>query len=299
MSSALLATIAGDPTNDDLQSALDGVQALRGWLATSDVDPSVRTDLDGRLGKVEAQLVRALTISLGIQVALPPVAGSALPGTTVSGTVDLTNSGTGPVTGLAAEVAVEGWGTKSATLGTLAAGASTQLPITFEVPEHQVPGGFDADLTLTFTVGGQELTLTDTTKDWATVTSGLSIGTVTATMGDAEPVEHATVKVPVTNGGNADVTGHVVVTLPEGWKSVPSDRVTVPAGGTATAEVPVVVPLDFVAGPVAATVDVRRAGATLVSADANPAFDLVTPPSDGGSTTSTSATPPRRVRTAS
>jgi len=281
VSSALLATIAGDPTNDDLQSALDGVQALRGWLATSDVDPSVRTDLDGRLGKVEAQLVRALTISLGIQVALPPVAGSALPGTTVSGTVDLTNSGTGPVTGLTAEVAVDGWGTQSATLGTLAAGASTQLPITFEVPEHQVPGGFDADLTLTFTVGGQELTLTDTTKDWATVTSGLAIGTVTATMGGTDPVEHATVKVPVTNGGNADVTGHVVVTLPEGWKSVPSDRVTVPAGGTVTAEVPVVVPLDFVAGPVAATVDVRRAGATLVSADANPAFDLVTPPPTG------------------
>ena len=49
------------------------------------------------------------------------------------------------------------------------------------------------------------------------------------------------------------------MTLPAGWKSVPSDRVTVPAGGTVAAQVPVVVPLDLVAGPVAATVE-RPAG---------------------------------------
>jgi hypothetical protein len=278
VSSALLGTIAGDPTTDDLQSALDGVQALRGWLATSDAEQPVSTDLDGRLSKIEAQLVRALTVSLGIQVALPPVSGSALPGTTVAGTVDLTNSGTGPVTGLTAEVAVEGWGSKSATLGTLAVGASAQLPVTFEVPKHQAPGDFDADLTLTFTVGGQELTLTDTTADWATVTSGLAIGTVTATMGDADPAEHATVKVPVTNDGNTDVTGHVVLTLPAGWKSVPSDRVTIPAGGIATAEVPVTVPLDVVGGSQPMTATVQRAGVALASADVTASFDLPQPP---------------------
>ena len=121
VSAALLAGLAEESTTDDLQSALDGVQALRGWLATSAVEQSVRADLDGRLGQVEGQLVRALTVSLGIQVALPPVSGSALPGTTVSGTIDVTNSATGPVTGLAAEVSVDGWGTASASLGSLAA----------------------------------------------------------------------------------------------------------------------------------------------------------------------------------
>jgi hypothetical protein len=281
VSSALLAVLDDAPSAAHLQDALAGVKTLRAWLATSSVEQSVRTDLDGRLGKIEAQLVRALTASLGIQVALPPVSGSALPGTTVTGTVDVTNNATGPVTGLGAEVSVDGWGTQTATRGTLAVGESAQLPVTFAVPEHQVPGAFDADLTLTFTVGGQELTLTDTTADWATVTSGLAIGTVTATMGAAEPVEHATVKVPVTNDGNSDVTGHVVVTLPAGWKSVPSDRVTVPAGGTVTAEVSVVVPLDVVGGPVAATVEVRRAGASLVAADASPVFALTTPPTTG------------------
>jgi hypothetical protein len=199
----------------------------------------------------------------------------------VTGTVDVTNNGAGPVTGLEATVSVDGWGTQTATRSTLAVGESAQLPVAFEVPKHQVPDTFDADLTLTYTVGGQELTLTDTTADWVTVTSGLAVGTVTATMGSTDPVEHATLKVPVTNEGNTEVTGHVVVTLPAGWKSVPSNRVTVPAGGAVTAEVPVVVPLDFVAGPVATTVELRRAGASLVLADADPVFDLVTPPTTG------------------
>ncbi|GAA4702720.1 family 78 glycoside hydrolase catalytic domain [Nocardioides conyzicola] len=281
VSSALLTVLAGDSATGDLQDALAGVKTLRSWLASSGVGQSVRSDLDGRLGAIEAQLVRALTASLGIQVALPPVSGSALPGTTVAGTVDVTNAGAGPVTGLDATVAVDGWGMANATLGSLAVGASAQLPVTFTVPKHQVPGSFDADLTLTYTIGGQELTLTDTTADWATVTSGLAIGTVAATMGDADPTEHATLTVPLTNDGNEAIDGHVVVTLPAGWKSVPSARVTVPAGGSATAEVPVVVPLDFVAGPVAATVELRRAGASLVSADANPVFALATPPTAG------------------
>ncbi|WP_081795008.1 family 78 glycoside hydrolase catalytic domain [Nocardioides sp. URHA0020] len=296
VSSALLAVLAGDPATGDLQDALAGVQALRGWLAGSDVDQAVRTDLHGRLAQIEAQAVRALTVSLGIQVALPPVSGSVLPGTTVTGTVDVTNNGTGPVTGLEAAVSVDGWGTRTATRASLAVGETAQLPISFEVPKHQLPGGYDAALSLTFTVGGQELTLTDTTADWAAVVSGLTIGSVTATMGEGDPTEHATVKVPVTNEGTTDITGHVVVTLPTGWKSVPSDRVTVPAGGTVTADVPVVVPLDFVAGAVAAEVELRRAGARLVTTDAEPVFALATPPTgtvvdhvDFGDTASESA----------
>jgi alpha-L-rhamnosidase len=278
VSSALLAGLAGESTTDDLQGALDGVQDLRGWLATSSAAEPVRADVDGSLGDIEAQLVRALTVSLGIQVSLPPVAGSALPGTTVAGTIDLTNNGTGPVTGLDAEVAVDDWGTQGATLGTLAVGASTQLPVTFDVPKHQVPGGVDADLTLTFTLGGQELTLTDTTADWATVTAGLAIGAATATMGTDDPTEHATVEVPITNDGTVAVVGHVALTLPAGWKSVPSDRVTIPAGGTATAEVPVTVPLDVVGGSQPLTVTVERAGVELASADVTATFDLPQPP---------------------
>ncbi len=281
VSDALLAVLADQPSAADVQDALEGLQALRTWLAASEVDPTVRTDLDGRLAPIEAQLVRALTASLGIQVALPPVAGSALPGSTVAGTVDVTNAGSAPVTGIEATVTVDGWGAQHASRATLAVGDSAQLPVTFAVPKHEAPGGFDADLSLTFTVDGQTLTLTDTTSDWATVTSGLAIGSVTATMGDGEPAEHATLSVPVTNAGTTAVTGHVVVSLPEGWRSVPSAPVTVPAGGTATATVPVVVPLDLVGGPTAATVELRQAGRSLVSVDATPVFALPTPPTSG------------------
>ena len=55
----------------------------------------------------------------------------------------------------------------------------------------------------------------------------------------------------------SDVRAHVAATLPAGWRSVPSAASPIPAGGTATVKVPVVVPLDLVGGPVRSTRDGR------------------------------------------
>jgi hypothetical protein len=120
--------------------------------------------------------------------------------------------------------------------------------------------------------------MSDTTAGWATVTSGLDIGTVSAELADGDPTEHATLSVPVSNTGTSDVRAHVAATLPDGWRSVPSDEVLVPAGGSATATVPVIVPLDLVGGPVQVTLDVRRAGVSLASKETTVTFDLVVPP---------------------
>ncbi len=221
---ALLATLAGD---DDasvaaLQSALAGVRSIRSSLATSGIDAPVRGDLDRRLARIESGLVRALTSALGITVTLPPVAAAALPGSTVTGTVEVTNDGATALTGLAGTVSVDGWDDATVSLAAVAAGASAQLPVSFTVPKHAKPGSYDADLALSFTADGAAYDLTDRTSDWVTVASGLTVGTVTAALDGDDPSEHATLSVPVTNGGTSDVRAHVAASVPAGWGSVPS-----------------------------------------------------------------------------
>ncbi|WP_127479258.1 family 78 glycoside hydrolase catalytic domain [Nocardioides pantholopis] len=280
VTAALLAGLEGDDAavTASLEAALGGTRELRAWLAAADLDAAVRTDLDARTGRIEAQLVRALTSSMGVTVALPPVAGEALPGSTVSGTIEVTNDGTTPLTGLSGSVVVAGLGEASVELAEVPAGASAQLPVAIAVPRQQDPGRYDAELSLTYTAGRQTFTLTDTTPDWVTVTSGLDVGALTTALDGSDPSEHATVTVPLSNTGGADVRASVALTVPAGWGTVPSADVLVPAGGTAAVEVPVVLPLDRVGGAVPVTVAVRRAGVLLASAETTATFDLPTPP---------------------
>jgi alpha-L-rhamnosidase len=280
VSTALEAATAGDTGTEiaRLRDALHGIQDLRAWLAGSGVDAPVKGDLDTRLGAIQNEIEHALTAALGISVALPPVPTPVLPRGTVSGTVEVTNTGDTALTGPQGTVTVADWGTAQVALDQVAPGASAQIPVTLTVPAHQAPGGYDATLKLSLTRGSETFSLTDTTSNWATVTSGVSLGDASFEQGPDTPVRHAVLHVPVTNTGDAEVRGHVDATLPDGWKSVASSRVTVPAGQTVTADVPVVVPLDMVGGPVTATLRFRDAGATLASADGSPSFDLATPP---------------------
>ena len=212
VSTALLAGLDGDDAavTAALESALTGVRDLRTWLAGSDVDAPVQADLDGRLAAIEAKLVKAFTSAMGVTVTLPPVAGPVLPGGTVTGTIEVTNDGATDLTGLDGSVSVEGLGDAEASLASVPAGASVQLPVTLAVPTQQAPGGYDADLSLSYTSGDDAFTITDTTADWVTVTSGLEIGDLAAALDGADPSEHATVTVPVSNTGTADVRAHVV-----------------------------------------------------------------------------------------
>lgn len=280
VSAALLATLEADgaTATSKLESALAGIRDLRTWLAGSAVDGPVRGDLDTRLAAIERRLVTALTSSMGVTVSLPPVSGAVLPGGTVAGTIEVTNDGSTDLTGLAGTVSIDGWESGTASLASLPAGQSAQLPVTLVVPGKQPPGAYDADLELSFTTGADSFTVNDTTTGWAIATSGLEIGAVSAQMGSGDPTEHATLSVPVTNTGTSDVRAHVTAALPDGWRSVPSDEVAVPAGGSATLTIPVIVPLDLVGGPVPVTIDVRRAGASLATKDATATFDLAVPP---------------------
>jgi hypothetical protein len=278
---ALLATNAGDgaAVTASLEAALTGVRDLRTWLASSGIATSVRADLDGRLAGIEAQLVNAVTSAQGVSVALPPVAGVVLPGGTVAGTVEVTNTGTKPITGLQGTVTVAGLGETTVSLASVPAGGSAQLPIQLDVPKQADPGGHDATLALTLTLDGEPFTVTASTPGWASVTSGLTIGTVTVAADVADPADHAVVTVPVSNTGTADVRAHVALTLPAGWRSVPSSDVLVPAGGQVDVKVPVVVPLDRAStDPVPVDVVVARAGATLAQAGVDLTLAAPRPP---------------------
>ncbi|WP_340539782.1 family 78 glycoside hydrolase catalytic domain [Nocardioides sp. GXZ039] len=280
VSTALLAGVDGDDkaATAALESALASIRDLRAWLADSAVDAPVRGDLDASLAAIEAKLVRALTSAMGVTVTLPPISGPVLAGDTAVGTVEITNDGDVPLTGIDGTVEVEGIGSADVDSGPVAAGASAQLPVSIEVPAGQAPGGYDATLKLDYTAGDKDFTFTDTTPDWVNVTSGLEIGTPALALDGADPSEHATLTVPVRNAGTADVRVHAAVSLPDGWAAVPSRDTLVPAGESTDLTVAVVVPLDVVGGPVPVTVDLVRGADELASSEASVTLDLPTPP---------------------
>ncbi|HTW16771.1 MAG TPA: family 78 glycoside hydrolase catalytic domain [Nocardioides sp.] len=261
-----------------LGSALDGVRGTRTWLAASGVAADVRAALDDRLAGFEARLVTAVTEARGVRVALPPLSAAALPGTVATGTIEVTNAGQSAVTGLEGTVSVAGIEEATVSLASLAAGESAQLPVSLRVSRQQDPGTYDATLALTMVVDGDSYTVTERTADWLTVTSGFAVGTPTVVLDGPDPSEHATVTVPVTNDGGAAVRAHVSLRLPAGWRSVSSSDVTVPAGGDVDVEIPVIVPVDLVGGTIEVGVDVRRAGAVLVSADRTIGVERPRPP---------------------
>lgn len=280
VTTALQAAIAADDAAlvEALTAALQGVRGTRTWLAGSAVAAPVRADLDGRLASVEARLVTAVTTARGVTLALPPVAGAVLPGGTVTGTVEVVNRSGAAVTGVQGTVTVPGLGEVVVSAASVADGATVQLPVTLPVPEQADAGGFDAELSLTVVVGGTSYTVSERTDDWATVTSGLDVGEASLVVDGSDRSEHATITVPVANTGTAAVRAHVALGVPAGWRSVTSADVRIPAGESVDVLVPVVLPLDLIAGAQPLTVVVRRGAATLTSAETTVSVDLPRPP---------------------
>lgn len=279
VTAAVLAGIDGDEdaVTAELGSALTSVRALRDWLPGSGVDGPVRRDLDGRLAGIEAQLVTALTSHLGVAVALPPVLDPVLPGSTAEGTLDVT-AGDSPLSDVSAEVTVDGWDGATVETAAVPAGGTAQLPVSLSVPDDAEPSSYDATVAVTFTLDGETYTVEEATEDWLTVTSGVTIGDVTGEAAAADPPERGELTVEVRNEGDAAVSGHLRAEVPEGWSSVPSDEVVVPAGETRQVPVPVVLPLDVVGGATPVSVELVSGGTVLAAEEATPSFDLATPP---------------------
>jgi alpha-L-rhamnosidase len=260
-----------------LAYAADTLANLRSWLPRSTIDLPDQPDLDRSVAAIQDDVLRVLTGLLGVYVSLPPTSAPVGAHNTVYGTLEVSDVGSTDLTGLQATVSVGDWGTTKVSLDRLAAGASAQLPVSLQVPAHVAPGSYDAQLTLRITVGSATYSISDTTSGWVSVTSGLTLGAPSWQSGTGDPSSHADLVVPVTNGGTDTFTGDVRATLPDGWSAVPG-RVVVPPGQTVNADIPVVVPLDVVAGPVVTTVSLEDAGRTFATADAQPSFALTTPP---------------------
>nr|WP_246087022.1 alpha-L-rhamnosidase C-terminal domain-containing protein [Nocardioides humi] len=269
----------GDAGTEHLVAALDAIRALRSWLAGSDVDGPVRGDVDGRLAAIEQALARVAMTAQGVAVSLPPVADPVAAGDEVTGALVVANDGGAEVTDLTATVRVAGWAPASVEPVDLAPGGSVELPVPVVVPANAAAGDYDARVEVAFTLDGHDYTVSDTTAGWARVDSGLGIGDVTAEPAAEDPVERVVLQVPVTNDGERDLRVSVAAgSLPDGWRSVASAETLVPAGETVTATVPVTVPLDLVGGTTELSVDVRRAGRTVVSKAASVTVDLPHPP---------------------
>ena len=277
---AIGAVVAEDATSrtEYLQAALAGVQELRAWLGEADVDLPVRGQVDASLAGIESALARAVSDALGLVVGLAPVAEPAMAGSELTGSLDLVNDGDAAVTGVEASVQVAGWDPVTTSLGELSPGVAVQRPVSVRVPRAAAPGGYAAVLTLRFTVDGTEYTVVEETQDWATVTSGVEVGEPTMSLTAPDPADTAEIEVPLTNAGDRPVRVDVAATLPAGWRSAPSAEVEVPAGGEATAVVPVALPLDRIGGPAEATLVVRRAGTVLASRERTVELALATPP---------------------
>jgi hypothetical protein len=195
--------------------------------------------------------------------------------------VQLTNTGTEDLAGLAAGVTVDDWPIDAAGLGqdTLNAGQSIELPFTASVPRTQRPGQVEARATVTFTTSAGTFTVIEATP-WIMVSSGVGIGGVDVVTAPGDPSEHATVAADVSNAGTAAVRGHLIVEGPDGWGvSVPSADVTVEAGGSERVEVPVVIPGNVVGGDQAVKVRFEREGVVLASTQVAIPVSLPTPPS--------------------
>lgn len=247
---ALQATLDEDrpATRSRLNEGLVLVSELRSWLSGSGVDGPVKSVLDAGLGQLEALFGRAVAAALGLAVTLPPASAPAHPGGVGSGSVELANTGTTELSGLRAEVSVDGW--KAAPirleLDRLAGGAQAQLPFTVPVPRHQKPGSYRASVTVSFRTAEGTYSLRDTGA-WLQVDSGVRIGEVSA----AADLDRGrgTVTARIVNDGVADTTGQLVLQLPEGMVAAPaSARTTVPAGQSREVEVPVLLGLQAIGG---------------------------------------------------
>ncbi len=158
VSAALAAGLDGDEAarTAALDAARQDVQELRAWLASADLaEAGARPTWTPGWRPSRRKLVSAYLASVGVSVALPPVAGVAVPGGTVSGTVEVTNTGTAPITGLEGTVTVGDLGEATVSLASVPAGGSAQLPFELAVPKQADPGGYDATLALDLTRDGE------------------------------------------------------------------------------------------------------------------------------------------------
>ena len=213
-----------------------------------------------------------------VWLTLAPLTEPVVRGEHATGSIVVTNWGGEPITGI--EAAVDGGDleiTGDLTADELVPEASTELTFDARVPHDALLGDRDVEVTLSFTSGGQEYQVVETTT-WAEIIAGISItgvsGSVTDPRGTLVPVE-----VVLRNDSTQPQTGQVRATVPAGWPTPPTGpSLTLEPGETRTVSTRLRVPYRVVAGAQPVGAQMVQGDQVLASGQGTLTVALTTPP---------------------
>ncbi len=213
-----------------------------------------------------------------VWVTLAPLAEPVVRGEHAAGSIVVTNWGGAPITGL--EAAVDGGDlaiTGDLTAAELAPETSTELAFDAVVPHDARLGDREVEVVLTFTSGGREHQVTETTT-WAEIVAGVAIDDVSGSVSDPRGTL-VPVDVVLRNEGTQPQTGQVRATVPTGWPTPPTGpTLTLAPGETRTVTTRLRVSHRVVAGAQQVGAQMLQGDQVLASGSGTLTVNLTTPP---------------------
>jgi hypothetical protein len=207
---------------------------------------------------------------------------SALPGSTIAGSVRITNTSRSTVTKAHVDLALGSGLTASPASFDAAAlqpGASRSIPFSVEVPLTQPAGPVTATATVTFTPSHGEERAFSVTSTLATIEQAITVTPTIGSTGPGDPAPNAVVSTAIANSAAAPITGQLIVESPTGWQQPPAGPdVTIAPGATVTVTTTVPIPLSITAGSVTLSVRFVSGGSVLATASNPLTVSLATPP---------------------
>lgn len=215
-----------------------------------------------------------------VVLTLAPLADPVRRGDRVAGSIVVTNWGGAPITGLRAEVDAGDLAiTGDLEVLELAPEASTEIAFVADVPDDARLGAREVEVGLTFTSGGQEWRVTDTTT-WAEIVAGVAVDGVSGAVTDPRG-RLASLEVVLRNEGTRTQTGQVRATVPAGWPTPPTGpSLTLEPGETRTVTTRVRVPHRVVAGAQVVGAQMTQGDQVLASGQGSLEVSLTTPPAE-------------------
>jgi len=252
-----------DPSTWDYHLNADSAAIDRG------VDSDIAMDIDGEARPAGGYDLGADEYHSFFGVLLTPNRnGSAAPGTVITYTHTLTNSGNYTDTFTLGYSSSQGWASAAPPSVTLAAGGTQQVVVTVSVPAGAAVGVVES--TVITATSQTASSIFDTVTDTTTVTRVAGVQLAPDRVGSAAPGAVITYTHTLTNSGNYTDAFALSYSSSQGWASAAPLSVTLAAGGTQQVVATVSAPDGAAVGVVESTV------ITAASQAAPSIFDTVT-----------------------
>ncbi|TXN31393.1 family 78 glycoside hydrolase catalytic domain [Lacisediminihabitans profunda] len=207
---------------------------------------------------------------------------SALPGSTVAGVVQLTNTGRSIVAPARVDLALNAGLTAAPAVfdvASLRPGESRSIPFTVKIPLTVAAGPLTATATVTFTPSRGEPRSFTVSSTLATIEPAITVTSATRATGAGDPAASAVVTTAIANTAAAPITGRLVVESPTDWQQpATGPDITIAPGATATVLTTVPIPLSITAGDFTLAVRFVSEGSVLATTSAPLTVSLATPP---------------------